>query len=33
MSEGDDANAYATKTALYDLKDILDETLEMIEKM
>ncbi|MEG0408402.1 MAG: ParB N-terminal domain-containing protein [Bacilli bacterium] len=33
MSEGDDTTAYATKTALYDLKDILDETLEMIEKM
>ena len=33
MSEGDDSQAYNTKNALYDLKDVLDETLDMIEKM
>lgn len=33
MSEGDDPIAYSIKTALYDLKDVLDETLNMIEKM
>lgn len=33
MSDGDDPEAYNTKNALYDLKDVLDETLDMIEKM
>lgn len=33
MSIGDDPIAYNTKNALYDLKDVLDETLDMIEKM
>lgn len=33
MSEGEDSIAYNTKNALYDLKDVLDETLDMIGKM
>lgn len=32
MSIGDDTKAYQIKTALYDLKDVLDETLDMVEK-